>query len=164
MLNPNLNRWIYASVVKHFMLAAEEASIPLYIDRYDRNTSWVELRFIGPSINQLSRSTYLILCSVDLMLTAFVEKDQYLMSRMTGAFAAAYMDICVYKYGDSLEDDHGLVSELKLTPRNNNRINIINFGLIQQDTHMQRSVMSSDYEMLLKDVKSPAFHLPRRQR
>jgi hypothetical protein len=150
-LNPNLNRWIYASVVKHFMAECANANppIPFYIDRYDRDVSWVEMRFVGPTVNEVSRAKYLIICCVDFLITTFVEHDQYAMFRITGALSSMYKDICVYRYGDGLDDDQTFVSDLKLTQRNNNKINLINFGLILPDNKFQRSVMSSDYEMFL---------------
>lgn len=146
--DPNLNRWIYASVVKQFMEASQAANIPFYIDRYDRDVSWAELRFVGPIVNELTRGTFIIMCNVDILCTSFIEQDQYNIYRMTGVFANAFQDICVYKYGDGVDDDQSYIADLKLTSRGGNKVNITNYGLILPDNKFQRSVLESDYEML----------------
>jgi hypothetical protein len=149
MYDPNLNRWIYASVVKHFKEAADASLIPFYIDRYDRDVSWAELRFSGPYINEVNRNTFIIICNVDILCTSFIEQDQYNIYRMTGVFSSAFKDICVYRYGDGPNDDRSYVSDLKLTKRDNNYINIINYGLMFPDNKFQRSAVFSDFEMYL---------------
>jgi len=149
MKDPNWARWLYTSVVKHFTQAAIKANIPIYLDRDDnRDTDWAELRFGGPYIRQPSRNVYFGEVNVDIMITAFIKTDQYVMQRYTGLFQAYFYPICCYRYGDGDADDGTYFATLKLTDGN---INVRNFGLILPENKFIRSTVESDYSIDFDD-------------
>jgi hypothetical protein len=137
----NWSRWIYTSVVKHFTDVALKAGIPLYLNRYDRDTDWAELRFGGPYITEPSKNVYFGTVNVDIMITCFVGTDQYAINRLTGIFQAYFIAICCYKYGDGDDDDHSYFATLKLP---DSPINVTNYGLIYAD--------QSSFALLLRAI------------
>jgi hypothetical protein len=143
-MNENWGRWIRASVVNHFMGLRQ--NIALYLDRYDRDTDWAELRYGGPYIDELSKGCFLLTVNVDIMITCFPGRDQYKMDRMTGIFSAAFTPICCRRYGDGIVDDQSFLGDLYLST---GRVNITNFGLVLPDNKFQRSTVEADYIMYL---------------
>lgn len=140
--NPNWGRWIYANVVNHFVQVSADAQIPIYLDRYDRDTDWAELRFGGPYISEPSKGFYYIDVNIDILVTCFVADDKYIIHRLTGIYEAAFTPLCLYKYGDGPDDDHSYFGTLKLK---DSPIHVNNYGLIYPEQKFMRSSIEADF-------------------
>lgn len=140
--NPNWGRWIYANIVNYFSEISGKIPLPFYLDRYDRDTDWAELRFGGPHISQPSKSYFLININIDILITCFINNDRYRIHRLTGMYESAFQPLCLYKYGDGPDDDHSFFGTLLLK---DDPINVTNYGLIYPDQKFVRSSVETDF-------------------
>jgi len=146
MKNINWARWIYTSIVKHFVEVSIQHQIPLYLGNYSGDVDWAELRFNGPEVDEPSHHYYMLHSNVDIMVTCFLGTDRYKIHKLTGIYHAAFTTICAYRYGDGPDDDHGYLGELRLA---DGVINTTNFGIIYPDNKFERATVEADYLMCL---------------
>jgi hypothetical protein len=116
-MNPNLTRWVYTSIVKHFKTALTGLQVVLDnedLASYDKAKDIFELRVEGPRITEGSNQTILRYRVNFLLKTRKTDSDQYLVQRRQGQFHEAFTDICVKRYGDGVGDDSSLVGTLQI--------------------------------------------------
>ncbi len=143
-MNQNINRWVQASVYKHFKTLV---NFPLYIGRYDREASWSELRVGGPYEDAYNRGCARLDYNIDILITVFPNDDLYEMQRITGMFQEAFTTICVLRYGDGEMDDSSLVGALNRSREA--KVNVTNFGLLLPDAQLERSSVECDFSLWL---------------
>ncbi len=144
MFDQNIPRWIIASVNKHFQ--DNRQNINLYFNNDIRDDPyWAELRFSGPNIDQYTRDCFRINCIINILLTAFIDQDDYIMYRMIGVFSQAFTPICVYKFGDGPNDDQSLFGTLTLI----GGIDTINYGFVTTESKHKKSTLEASYLMYL---------------
>jgi hypothetical protein len=147
--NENINRWIFASIAKHF--DDRRKDIILYIEGQERNTSnlqqYFELRIDGPYIVELSKNYYRVDLEVNVLCTAKTDpKDNYLIQRLTGIICSAFTrTINVYKFGIGLEDDQSLVICLQMRTDHKELLQVSNFGQVEPDARLHQSTVEGHY-------------------
>lgn len=153
--DPNLPRWIKASVYKYFSdgiapTLAMGQGCPIYFNNYKGDQSWAELRMDGPMIEEYECQSYRIDITVDILITAFIGSDDYALDRLVGFYGSLMdYDICCYKYGNGPQDDQSQFGVLQLYPSKRNKVDIVNFGLIAPEAKQKRSCCEAPYTMWL---------------
>lgn len=154
MYDPNLPRWITASIREYLTLANNAANIangtnyPLYFNNSKGDKVWAELRLDGPRIENYEFSSWKIDVTIDILITAFIGGDDLLMPKLTGIYGSALdSDICCYKYGNLPQDDGSIFGRLQMYPSRERKIDIINWGVIAADSHFKRSTVEGNYTM-----------------
>lgn len=152
MINPNLARWIYASLAKH--VKDGSGSVPLYLDsqqkQVDGLSQWLELYVIGPSHRQPSNLWHHYQVEVAVGCQSRVDNnDSHKLQRLKGlAQSILSQDIKIYKYGDTLPtDDQSYIGCLKLRDDVSRPIDGMDFGLVSSDLDVERSTVEGHYEM-----------------
>jgi len=153
-INVNWYRWIFASVAKHF--DGVKGSYTLYIEGDERNTNeeqnFAELRMDGPFIKKPCKQIVYLDVEVNLLIQSIQDHTSlYAGLIAAGVFAAGFVDIIkVYKYGDGVPDDDSLLGCLRLRDdRNNDTIDLGNFGIIRPDTRITQLTIEGHYRMEL---------------
>ncbi len=143
-MDQNWNRWIFASIYKHF--DDRRQGVALYLGPYKEDKEWAELRIGGPYISEYTRGCFKLDVNIDIMISCFVDDDVYRQQRVSGIFSSAFTAICIYRYGDGDQDDSSLLGTLQIY---NVPINVINYGLVLPSNQFQRSTIDSDFSMYL---------------
>ena len=148
-------RWSIASLSVHF--DANKGTYPLYIEGDERATTnlktFGELRFDGPFIKNPSNGIYYLDIETNILVQAHMDPDDlYAGLKAVGVFAAAFVNrIKAYKYGNGINDDDTLLGCYRLmTTRNNDSVDIGQFGIIRQDTRLTQYTIEGHYRMELQ--------------
>ena len=105
-MNPSLERYIFASLAKHFRTLCSTNSIEFLTEREIRDTGslaeWVELRVIGPEFKWLGGNEYQVSLEIDLLVTVTPSKTNLLrLDTIIGILAANCNNIPVYSSNDT---------------------------------------------------------------
>jgi len=153
-INQDWLRWTVASIAKHF--DGLKGDYPLYIEGDERDTDHLktfgELRIDGPFIRNPCKDLYYLDIEVNVLVQAHLDPtDLYAGVKAAGSFAAAFVHIIrTYKYGDGVNDDDTLLGCYRLMgSRNNDSIDIGQFGIIHQDTRLTQYTIEGHYRMEL---------------
>lgn len=147
----NVIRWIVASASRYFEDFFRSHVIPFYFEGSHRATDkeykYVEFRFDGPSVNQLSRGYYRFDFRINILWSVIAgNKNLYLPQQLIGLIVSAMKNICVYKYGNDLvHDDDSFVGTLI-----EQLIKVNNFGIIRPDVNLMQGTVEVPYAMELK--------------
>src|SRR5438067_2527026 len=120
--NPNWDRWIFASVTKHFNDAAAVATIPMYVEGDSRITAekldYYEFRMNGPIVKGLSGNEWRLDLELNILVVSKDLTDFHKCRKMTGIMAAAFITgIPLFKYGSNIGDDQSQFGCLILDAR-----------------------------------------------
>ena len=156
-VNPNWSRWIFASASKHFADLAN--GVKFYIEGQPRDTKQTdqeiyEFRQDGPHYTEATRHQWNAYVEINILIQAAkLDDDFHRMRRLAGVIEAAFTDIPVYKYGDTLDDDDSYLGCLKLRQdkRAGERIQTSHFGQIEKDTNLEQAVVEGHFDMELDD-------------
>jgi len=152
-MNENWNRWIYASIAKHFNTTiAVPNSLYMYIagrsDDTGKHDEFIELRISPIQTTEISKNNYRINVKIDILYSVqLVPEDGFRAQTVAGLIETAITDICVYKYGKKPGDDGSLLGGLQLQrqPVESNC-----FGQISSDTRLIQGAVSASLQMTLK--------------
>ncbi len=159
-VDPNLVRWIFASVSFTLKAVAIGNNIPVIVEGVDDETDTftdatdtVEIRISGPYTKELS-GEYHIWVDINILLKSRFDgatKNRHTILTNAGLFHEA-MDqpLMVYKYGsEEGVDDNSYVG--CLTPRSgkNDTIRVIHFGKVDPTDKVKQSAVDARYEMYL---------------
>lgn len=148
MIDPNLPRWIAASINKHFSSLSSVADV--FIEDMDRNTrtskNIIEIRLNGPHISECGASDDHLYYTVDILIQATLDQtDRYMIHRLVGAVVNRFTDIPVFRYGD----DNTAIGCLQLqSERRGGTILVNNFGQIDVKVAITQSAVSGQYKFL----------------
>lgn len=139
------NRWIYASVAKHFAAVAEDNGVYFYIAGVldEVNAEFIELSLSGPNVTEQCNNYFSIDVIIDVLYSVHLTNDIYKAQRIAGSIGAAMDDICIYKYGD--DDTFFGTLQLKRQPVESNC-----FGQIRPDTKLIQGTVSGALQMTIK--------------
>lgn len=155
-MNLNWQRWITASLYKHFKDACDSASLFMYIEGTDRRTNeqrtYAELRVDGPYYTELSKGYWQIDVDIDVLVMDKTNNvDLYSMQRAIGNVLAAFTtDIPVFMYGAGTDDDP--MTQLgcfKLLPNDAEPIRVTNFGQPKLEIKESQASVEARYRMNL---------------
>jgi len=156
MSNPNWQRWIYASVSKYFKTVADAYPIVMHVEGAERTSSeeskWMEFRMDGPSVTELSHNCFRLNVEINILWAVHMSsRNFHEEQRLSGALVEAMTDICIYKYGDGVDDDDSLLGTLVLIQDKNHPIRVNNFGQVRADSHLVQGTVESSYQMHLSN-------------
>lgn len=152
-MNKNWNRWIYTSISKHFNTTiAVPNNLYLYIagrsDETGEKAEFIELRISPIQTTEISKNNYKINVTIDVLYSVqLTPEDGYRAQTITGLIETNVTDICVYKYGNSSDDDDSLLGVLQLQRQ---PIESNCFGQISSDTRLIQGVVSASLQMTIK--------------
>lgn len=152
--NPNWPRWIFASVSKHFY--DRRGTIAFYIEGQERTVpapkDLLEFRLDGPYLTEVNKDYWRLYIEVSILIQAIKDDtDYHRIHSHTGLVAQAFTTIPVYKFGDGVDDDQTQLGCLELVQNlgKRERIQINNFGQIEQTTPLIQSSVEGHFEMYL---------------
>jgi hypothetical protein len=154
-IEPEMPRWIFASLSAHFQSGLDAATLPLFIEGQHRATrdlpNFAELRVDGPWMTELSRGYWRLFSEVNILVQ--VAKDDRFYHQIhdsVGIVANAFENtIGVFRYGDGPSDDQTEVGCLKLQSQGNERIQINHFGQIAPESNLLQATVEGHYVMNL---------------
>jgi len=154
-INADWVRWLAASIGIHF--SAVKGDYTLYIEGDERDTddlrTFGELRVDGPFIKTLPNRLYYLDVEINILIQSHMDpQDLYAGLKAVGQFATGFENVIkVYKFGDGPNDDDTLLGCLRLmTSKNDNTIDISQFGIIRQDTRITQYTIEGHYRMELQ--------------
>lgn len=154
-INQHWIRWSIASLAKHF--DGLKGAYPLYVEGAERDTDHLktfgEFRVDGPFITNPCKDNYYVDIEVNILIQAHMNpSDLYAGLKAVGQFAAAFVhNIRVYKYGDAAADDGTLLGCFVLrSARNNDSVDVGQFGIVHQDTRLTQYTVEGHYRMELE--------------
>lgn len=144
MIDINWNRWIFASISKHF--DEQRQGIPIFVDQgMSEDKQYFEIRVDGPFWKQISKSSFQGVIEINVLCVVKKEVDDFhAIYRLTGIISAAMMmnQINVYKYGDPGDN-----SFLGCLIRMNDPIDVKNYGQIEPDVPILQSTVETTYRI-----------------
>jgi hypothetical protein len=154
--NANWDRWIFASISKHFVDVL--SSNHVFIEGQKRDTrkltEWFEVRVDGPFYTETSKGMFDVLVEINI-LCASILKDESIhnIHSLTGLVANAMTtSLVVYKYGTGVLDDQSVLGCLKIVTesRGKDRIQTNHFGQIGSNTELIQATVEGHYKMELE--------------
>lgn len=148
-INPNMERWIKASIGKHFTNLADPYQ--LFIDGQIKNTqslqAWAEMKIIGLVQQRYSANELKYTCTIIIFTSAIINPDdQQLHYRIAGHFLSLLDGpILVYKLGkDKTIDDGSQIGCLVLRNDVGRPIDRLDYGNVE---NVQQSSLEGQYQM-----------------
>jgi len=149
-INANWDRWIFASIAKHFEISISGAYV--YVEGEPRETTanapWVEVRIDGPDWTELSSGYFTGRIEVNILCAVVESSDTHAIRRVAGEVQSAFAaGIAVYKYGDGAGDDDSLLGCLQLMTDHRGKLGVKAryFGRIETTTPMQQASVEAHY-------------------
>jgi|6_EtaG_2_1085325.scaffolds.fasta_scaffold89534_2 hypothetical protein len=151
-----LNRWVRASLVKHFYNALKDIE-HVHVEGQERRTKdkqkWFELRIDGPFIREVTKSRFRINTEVNILVVNLQDNSNpsiYGMDELTGQAASKFVScVEIFRYGDVADDaanDGSRIGELQLRPQNDEEIDVTFFGKLRPDTPVEQASVESHYQ------------------
>ncbi|KKM60633.1 hypothetical protein LCGC14_1539860 [marine sediment metagenome] len=142
------NRWIYASVTKHFSTESAIYALPVFLEGTNRlvdgEQKFIECRVSIPSFSKLHGNYYKLDVVVNILWT-FNQDDEdfHEPQRISGIITNMMGNICIYRYGNGIHDDDTLLGQLQ----QKGAIRAQDFGQIRQDVRLMQGVVVSNYTL-----------------
>jgi hypothetical protein len=153
MYNPNWNRWLRASVIKHF--ATELAIFNPHVEGVKRTDmckdDFCEIRMDGPYFAEISKNVYDVTVEVNILIqTAMTRsKNLYTHEIIGGAVCAAFVTIPVFKLGQESGDDGTQIGCLQRMDQPQRPIKVNDFGQIEAATLLRQATVEGHYNIKL---------------
>ena len=150
-INQNWDRWIFASLAKHFEINKAAATY-LFIEGEPRETisqkSWIELRIDGPDWTELSSGFFRGKMEVNVLCSTIESTDTQSIRRLAGEVQSIFKSgIAVFKYGVGVGDDKSLLGCLNLLTDDRGKLGVKAryFGRVEQNTNIQQASVEAHY-------------------
>lgn len=150
----NIERWIAASINKHFDDRKE--TYPLFIEGMHRDKiteqNQFELRIDGPYIIEECHNLFFYDYEINILVSSLInDTDLYQLHRMLGIVTAAFTDIEVYRFGNGVEDNQSLLGclQLKQSSGIREKVQVSIFGQIEPDVKLQQATVEGHYRLTL---------------
>lgn len=152
MINPNWDRWIVASLSKFF--ESKKGSYAFYLDGQGKKepVDCFELRLIGPSWLEVSRTKNLGTIIVNILIKCIKNSsDFHKIYRMSGLIQSGFGNcIPIKKYGDSDGDDSNtIIGYLELKRQGDKDIVVEDFGQVAIDIPLLQTTVEGLYQTTL---------------
>lgn len=159
MINKNLPRWCYISIVEHFRQVAEAGGIPLLVEGIEDRVSdkirkelHAELRITGPMTKELSKGCFQFMFDVNIILQSYMtESNAYRLIQAAGEFYSALVPIMVYKLGNLPDDDGSFVGCLLIRDEVVGSRFMSHFGQLKEDVRIRQSMVGGRYQLTLTE-------------
>lgn len=153
-MNPNWDRWIFASICKFFTDRAD--GLIMYVEGTEHpaptEASYVEIRTTGPITKQLTSNSFKLDVIINALINVLGEHgDNHLIYRITGKIASIFQScIPVFKFGDTADDNPTIqIGVLQLTPNGGRDIETSHFGQVAPDVKLLQSTVEGAYKIYL---------------
>ena len=151
-------RWIVASVSKHFYDLLNADDFPFFIEGQWRNTrsedEFFELRVDGPGIAEISNNYFRLYNEINILVqVAQNATDNHRIYRRIGEVHVAFTNIIVKKYGGGIDDDESVLGCMNLIVHaqgDKENINTAHFGKVNKSLPILQATVEGHYEMFLK--------------
>lgn len=155
MLDPNLPRWLYASVSK-FMKENTGNTITFFegTDRDDDPKDGVEFRMDGPRYSELSRGYWNVWIAVNFLVSHTLNNREFHKIHTTAGVLTSALDnaIPVFKFGNGPNDNPlEKIGCLTVIHDKFNRIQVNHLGQVEKDLRLQQATIEARYEMYLQE-------------
>jgi len=156
VINANWNKWIFASVSKHF--DTYRGTLPMFVEGQVRDThdtkDFFELRMDGPNYTEYSKGYFRVYIEVNCLLqSAMDDIDFHRIHRNLGIVASIFTrPIVIKKYGDTpIIDDGSTLGCLSLISddRGKEKVQTSQFGQITQKDKLIQAIVEAHYEIFL---------------
>lgn len=150
-INANWNRWIMASVSKHFLVMVSDIKIIDGMDKDDLDETqiYAEFRMDGPRFHQNNKREWRVWFAVNIIITSGIDKtDLSKKHDLIGEIANAFnLEVGIYKYGSGGGDDDSLLGCATRVDEFPVRVNQL--GQIDKDLRMEQATIEGHYEIYL---------------
>jgi len=153
---PQLNRWVRASLVKHFYNALKTVA-HVHIEGQERKTSgrqkWYELRIDGPLVREVTKSRFRINTEVNILVVNLHDGSNpsiYGIDELNGQVVSKFVScIEIFRFGDPADDaanDDSRIGELQLRPQNDEEVETTFFGKLRPDSPVEQASIEGHYQ------------------
>lgn len=149
-MNPNLPRWCFASLAKHFAGVADSINLNYHVQGVDEaeigDFQDDSALFImdGPIARTGSKDYEWYTLDLCIVLTDIVKTTgdrAYAIYEWGGVFQASMLNdrLQIFKYGDGPEDDGSLIGCLELDKSLRNNVWLHNYGQVDKDLRVKQA-------------------------
>ena len=148
MIEHQLDRWILASIDKHFRTLDMYA--PFYVkgQKVSEHQEWFELTVFGPTLQQTTKGQYKVDCTIDILISLIKTSNVYRINELRGLAQLKFVNcIPVYRYGDVTKDaanDGSFVGDFL----QQNETEVLNFS----EGEIQRTTLEQPYLMRYEEI------------
>ena len=148
MIEHQLDRWILASVDKHFRTLSTYA--PFYVkgQKVGEHPEWFELAVFGPTWEQTTKGQHRVDCTIDLLISLIKISNVYRINELRGLAQLKFVNcIPIYRYGDVAKDaanDDSFVGDLL----QQDEIETLNFS----EGEIQRATLEQSYLIRYEEI------------
>lgn len=156
-LRHHIDRWILASLSKHFIASKEGLNLIIEGQVILPSTAvdFSELRMTGPNYNRMTQREHRFDIIVNLLVNVIQQgTDAHKIYRHCGIFERACKPcIPVYKLGNGPEDHSATVFGYLEQLRNGTQlVETIHFGLISPETKVMQSTVETYYRLKYRGI------------
>jgi hypothetical protein len=155
MLSPNMDRWVFASVSKHF--DDHKGSMNLYIEGMHRDTrkleELIELRVDGPYYTEVSKKYWKVYVEVNVLIQCAKNNQNFHRVRQLSGNVMEIFEPCisVYKYGTPGDDSYvGSLGRMDQEDGRNN-MQVSQFGQVDPVNQLEQATVEAHYVMYLEE-------------
>ena len=156
MYNENWDRWICASIYKHF---EDGATIPMFVEADERETDkepvYFECRVDGPTAREISKDYWHLTLDIGTLICSIIDKRKLYIQRTEAGKIAKLMLPCIpiYKYGDQTGDDKTFAFNI-IRSDGGRRDGIENkhIGQVEPSVLLNRSIVEAKYFVKLDGI------------
>jgi len=153
MLSPNMDRWVFASVSKHF--DDLKGTTTLYIEGMHRDTrkleEFYELRVDGPNYTEISKKYWKLYIEINMLIQCTKNNQNFHRMRQLSGNVMEMFAPCiqVYKYGDG---DAFVGTFVRMDQEaNRNNMQVAHFGQVDPVNQLEQATIESHYVMHLEE-------------
>jgi hypothetical protein len=151
------SEWFFASCAKHFGTKMNSLGIHYFVEGAERQTevqtSFVEFRFDGPRIQEVSRDYFRLTIEINLLVSTVKGSGEsaYKHNSVVGHVENAFTKINIYKLGipTDIANDGSFVGCLDLRDDIKEAVVVNNMGKVRPDTRLIQSTVEGHYRMFL---------------
>lgn len=158
MLSPNMDRWIFASISKHF--DDHKGGVTLYIEGMHRDTRTLkecyELRIDGPYYTEISKGYWKVFVEINMLIQYNKDNKNFHRMRQLSGLVMEMFEPCiqVVKYGiTNPPDDETIVGVLQRLDQEEGRNNmqVSHFGQVDPINQLEQATVEAHYVMHVEE-------------
>ena len=159
MLDPNWDRWIFASVSSQFAAVARAGGVDMFVEGTDmfgrrQDKDYFEFRLDGPNTDEVSRDYWRLDFDVNILVASIKDqKDIHRIYRNVGLAATMFLRaLNIYKLGNGIADNPSIVLGCaELTPEG---IFVTHHGQLDPTVPVLQATLLASYKLNLDTTPS----------
>lgn len=157
MLSENMDRWVFASISKHF--DDRKGTTKLYIEGMIRDTStveqFIELRTDGPYYTEVSHKYWKLYIEINVLIQCAKNNENFHRIRQLSGEVFKMFEPCItlYRYGTGPADDGTIIGILQRMDEeaNRNNIQVSHFGQVDPINQLEQATVEAHYVGFLEE-------------